>query len=306
MKPGRFFLFYFLLFLATGQGIAVAEEAPRIEASLDRTQITIGDRLKLTLAVEAPTGSQVDMTDLKRHLGDLVVKEFGKEGPTPLAGERVRHTVWILLTAYATGKFDISPIPVKVRSPSGDETTLETLHLFIEVLSVVPKGDPMSDVRDIKGPVALKGIFLGGWFLMGGCLLAALLVGSLFMLRRKKAPRPALGPLPHVVALEALGKIEAMGLEQRNIREYYFLVSGVLRRYLEDRFGLRAPEQTTEEFLESVVTNHVLNSAQKELLKSFLEHCDLVKFAKYRPGAEEIATASQTVREFIHQTKPAD
>ena len=165
----------------------------------------------------------------------------------------------------------------------------------------------MSDVRDIKGPLSLKGFFLGWpWLLAGGCLLAVLLGWTLFLLKRRKAPPPAPKILPHVVALLALQKIEAMGLERSNIREYYFLVSGVLRRYLEDRFGLRAPEQTTEEFLASVATNHLLNLSQKELLKSFLERCDLVKFAKYIPQTQEAAKVSQTVREFIHQTQPAD
>ena len=54
----------------------------------------------------------------------------------------------------------------------------------------------------------------------------------------------------------------------------------MLRHYIEDRFGLRAPEQTTEEFLAELRQKHVFGERQKDLLRAFLEHCDLVKFAE--------------------------
>ncbi len=281
-------------------------ETPRISASLDRTRITIGDRVRLTLEVDAPEGSEVEFPDLKDHVGDLTLKESGKEGPTQQQGEWIRHSVWAVLTAYEVKPYFISPIPVTVRSPSGDQTTVETLQLFVEVVSVVREGETMTDIRDIKGPVGLPGPPLGMWFWGGVCLLIFLVIGTLLCLKKKAQPKPVAVLPAHLRALQALEKIEAMGLDRKNIKEYYFLVSGVLRRYLEDRFGLRAPEQTTEEFLGSVVANHLLQDGQKRLLRSFLEHCDLVKFAAYAPKREEAAWASKTVRDFIEETKPQE
>ena len=45
--------------------------------------------------------------------------------------------------------------------------------------------------------------------------------------------------------------------------------------------------------------------AAEDLLRQFLEHCDLVKFAKLKPSAHEIEGAVTTCREFIKETEPS-
>jgi len=172
------------------------------------------------------------------------------------------------------------------------------------VKSVVPEGDPLADIKDIKGPVALEGVILSLPFLLGILFLIALI--AYFVLRRRHIPQesPTVPPSPpHVIALEALDRLDAMGLSERDVKEYHFLVSGVLRRYLEDRFGFKAPEQTTDEFLEAVLQDHILDKAQKGLLKAFLEQCDLVKFARWIPTNQQTKSVSKTVRDFVHETK---
>jgi hypothetical protein len=61
-------------------------------------------------------------------------------------------------------------------------------------------------------------------------------------------------------------------------------VSNTLRLYLEERFNLRAPERTTEEFLVELRTSRHLTVDQKQSLGEFLESCDLVKFARFEPN----------------------
>ena len=61
------------------------------------------------------------------------------------------------------------------------------------------------------------------------------------------------------------------------------VVSDTVRLYLEERFTLRAPERTTEEFLIELRASPHLTVDQKQSLGSFLESCDLVKFARFEP-----------------------
>jgi hypothetical protein len=61
------------------------------------------------------------------------------------------------------------------------------------------------------------------------------------------------------------------------------MVADATRLYLEERFNLRAPERTTEEFLVELRTNPHLTLDQKQSLGAFLEGCDLVKFARLEP-----------------------
>ena len=71
-------------------------------------------------------------------------------------------------------------------------------------------------------------------------------------------------------------------------KPFCILVSDTVRFYLEERFKFHAPERTTEEFLRELGDTDLLADEQKESLGRFLESCDLVKFAKYEPGENEL------------------
>ena len=92
-------------------------------------------------------------------------------------------------------------------------------------------------------------------------------------------------------------------VEQGLIKEFYEKLSFCLRQYIENRFQLRAPEQTTEEFLEELKKSDVLKTEYKQELKRFLEHCDLVKFAKYRPDNDQINQSLTMAEKFVDNTK---
>ncbi len=47
----------------------------------------------------------------------------------------------------------------------------------------------------------------------------------------------------------------------------------------------------------------MLSQADQERLAEFLTHCDLVKFAKYSPSAEQIQKTFDLVKDFIETTK---
>jgi hypothetical protein len=115
----------------------------------------------------------------------------------------------------------------------------------------------------------------------------------------QKIYRPA-----HEVAFEMLRKLaEEKLVEQGKIKEFYEKLSICLRQYIEDRFRLRAPEQTTEEFLEELKKSNILEPGYKQELKNFLEHCDLVKFAKYQPTNEQINHSLTMAEQFVDNTK---
>jgi hypothetical protein len=105
------------------------------------------------------------------------------------------------------------------------------------------------------------------------------------------------------LALEALQRLQRQDLiAQQRIEAYYVRLSTILRRYVEWRFHLRAPEQTTEEFLAAVLATGGLIATHRELLGTFLQHCDLVKFAQHRPSSEDMHQAWNSARDFVQQT----
>lgn len=133
-------------------------------------------------------------------------------------------------------------------------------------------------------------------------LMGAAIFTAIFLKRKKKKPKAS--PLPaHIVAYEALAALEKKDyLRSGQIKAYYIELSGIVRRYIENRFNIRAPEMTTEEFLMKVKEDDALSVEQKGLLREFLESCDLVKFAKYEPVEQEAALSMSSAKRLIEQT----
>jgi hypothetical protein len=162
-----------------------------------------------------------------------------------------------------------------------------------------------SGLRDIKEPLTVKkGAPV---ILITAILLIFLATGVLMLwklyLRKTTAQRKEPALAPEEIAFRELERIERLGLlEKSKIKEYYYLVSLALRTYLENRFFLKAPEQTTEEFLESVVNSDKLEGRQINILKEYLNHCDLVKYAKFDPGKTQAKSLVDTTRRFIDET----
>ena len=94
---------------------------------------------------------------------------------------------------------------------------------------------------------------------------------------------------------------------RQEIKLFHLRISDILRRYIENRFGVRAPEQTTEEFLTAASGIRLHEKAilgnNRPLLADFLTHCDLVKFARHEPTRDECEKTVSLCREFIEQTK---
>jgi hypothetical protein len=84
---------------------------------------------------------------------------------------------------------------------------------------------------------------------------------------------------------------------------FFVKLSGIVRRYLEARFGLRSPELTTEEFLEAMRDSPDLVRAHQEMLRRFLQRADLVKFAHRIPGATEVEESIAVAQRFLEETR---
>jgi len=77
----------------------------------------------------------------------------------------------------------------------------------------------------------------------------------------------------HEIAFRALQELVADNpAEKGEVKLFYQRLSHILRCYIENRFSLHAPEQTTEEFLDNLRSSEDLNRRYNSLLKSFLEH----------------------------------
>lgn len=297
---------YAVVAIAQAGGVAPAASG-RIEVSVvahaSPTRVTVGDRILYTLGVAVPKGTSVTFPSVGQLLGDFRVRDLGRSSSAGSKNERDEFTQVYEMRVYKTGERFIPSMTVALKNMQGETQRIETGEIAVRVESVLDK--EAKDIKDIKPPLALAyapGLFFL-WIALGGAAVAAAIV----WVRRRKSGKTVLQPPPpppHVIAYEELKRILAMNLVAKGrVKEYYIRISGVVRLYIEGRFGLRAPERTTEEFLDEASRSGLLDARARTLVGDFLESCDMVKFARYGPSAGEIDEAYKSARRFVDETK---
>jgi hypothetical protein len=135
--------------------------------------------------------------------------------------------------------------------------------------------------------------------------LVALAVGIALLRRRTRSPHvAAVAVPPHVLALRELHRLRAAPRgSHAEVMAFYVAVSNVLREYVEARFGLHAPEQTTEEFLRELERSAAEVRVHRDDLAEFLHRCDLVKFAADRPGETAHEATLALAERFVGGTR---
>lgn len=179
-------------------------------------------------------------------------------------------------------------------------------HLSLVVLCLSSVSPVFADdIRDVKPPMAFPGNPIP-WFLLVILIVLFLFVAGQWYLRNKKnrGSKVPPAPLSWDAAYDRLRQLRQQNFPaQGKIKEYYTQLSDIIRRYIEDRFTIRAPEMTTEEFLFSLRTSADLSAQHKAALQDFLNCCDMVKFARYDSNAQEIELSFQMAERFITETK---
>jgi hypothetical protein len=105
-------------------------------------------------------------------------------------------------------------------------------------------------------------------------------------------------------ALEELDRIAAADhVGHGALARQYVEVTAVLRRYLEERYGVPALEQTTTELAESL-RNTPLRPEPAARVLALLREADLVKFAKADPAPADARAAETRAREAVNATIP--
>ena len=103
--------------------------------------------------------------------------------------------------------------------------------------------------------------------------------------------------------LDALLYAGRPGADRPSVDTFYVKLSTIVRSYLENRFALRSPELTTEEFLGEMGRSPDLARSHQRLLREFLQHADLVKFAAHLPSGDDIGAQIRAAENFLEETR---
>jgi hypothetical protein len=213
------------------------------------------------------------------------------------------------LEPFLSGKYALPQFTFNFHDANStkiDQYSLSTEPVDIEVTSLLGEQRSKLVIADIYNVLELhRTISLWLYIVLAGSFVAVVIVSIWFYFRRRTAAALIRIFVPaHEIAYERLGALVKDDLiKAGRIKEFYQRISDILRHYIEDRFALKAPERTTEEFLVEMQAADILAVGDKKQIAEFLQHCDMVKFAKMHPTSEQIQRTFDLVKNFIEMTK---
>lgn len=286
---------------------SVAVEAT---AHVDKSEITIGDKIQLGIRVKFTGDIAIQFPEFNQQLGVFTVKETNvSEGSKSEEDGYSTTERNYVLSSYEIGSQTIPPLKIKYKGKQG-EGEVVTNEIPVDVKGVLKEGEIAGDIKDILAPVDVPISFkrLVPWVCAGfGVFLLSGIIYWLINKRKRGQERREqefIKRAPHEVAYELLERLSKEDLIAKGlIKEYYYRITDILRHYIEDRFGLLAPERTTEEFLTEMAHTNKLENIHKLSIQDFLERCDMVKYAKYGPSKIEIQETYDAAKRLIDETR---
>ena len=164
--------------------------------------------------------------------------------------------------------------------------------------SSAPDAPAPVEIKDIAPPVDVFPYPLS-WVLTAAGLALVVLGVLAWLLVRWFKNRPA--PLPPTPRARAMAELEKLRGQVQTAEPYAFTfaVSDVLRTYIGAQFRLHAREQTSPEFLAAISSSPKFSDADRSLLAGFLEHCDMIKFARIDATDDDSAKLLESAIAFV-------
>ena len=265
-----------------------------------------------TITVDAPADAQVRLPDIVSAVGALEIAG-PLDAPTraDLGEGRSRLAASYRLEGIWTGDYPLRPITVTVLRGESilGEATAPGPVLRIRDLTPEEEEAATRFAVNVAPTDPVDPLWTRWWFQAGmaAAAIAAVVLVTLWLRRRRGGPRPAPELPAWVTAYNRIHRLDARQWAQSgNYEPYYVELSSILRDYIEARFDLHAPEETTPEFLAEASRSGQFSDAQQQMLAAFLRHSDRVKFARYQPGRIEMEQSMADVLRFIDETVPRE
>ncbi|MGE0076488.1 MAG: hypothetical protein AB7S48_01360 [Bacteroidales bacterium] len=308
---GRIKLILILLLGVSSNAFSQSGSIASIKSKIDKDTILVGDQIYYTIVINGQKGVKFQIPAVVDSLGNGIDLVGNPAIDSVITDRDITLTLRYLVTSFDSGEHVVPAIPiVAVKDGVADSLIASNSVFFVKPLQKDPN---LKDIYDIKPPIK-EPITISEIAPWAGIVLAIVaLVGFLIMFfESKKRNKPFLNLFkpaepPHVIALRELTHLrDEKRWNTENHKQYYTHLVDILRIYLEGRFGINAPEQTTSEILSEI---NKVDYEFGSLLNDFQELlfvADLVKFAKHNPVITENEQSLNFAFDFVNKTKPEE
>jgi hypothetical protein len=207
----------------------------------------------------------------------------------------IRIILLIVLLGYSGDlQAEATNVPLSTPQQQHDQTTQPSR----------PESAGENELLDIKGPIEIKDT--GSTVIITAAGVAGLILLIILIIVWRKRSRKQRAILAHETALQRLAQARQL-IDAHEGDSFVTLIDQTLRTYIEQRFAVSARRQTTREFISGITKGNKIAVEQlisnKSRLQTWLEHYDMVKFAKADLSAETMAEMLTNLRSFIDSTR---
>lgn len=287
----------------------VSEKGPvRMTARVSPAEPRLSDLVNLEIEVVAPEQIEIKAPTFGNAVGDFLVRDYREDssGTSSEAKEQRRKFRYELEPVHS-GTHLIRSVVIEFvdgRDSSEEKDKVATIvsdPIEVKVSSMLDDQVPdLAQLEEMLPPQPLEESrrYWWVWSLLLGIVL--LVAAFKFLRRRESQVATERKRSPEEIASEALHALLAEDLPGQGLfKDFYVRLTGIVRVYIEGTTGLRAPEQTTEEFLREMRTRATFPLERSNQLREFLEAADMVKYAGQQPGNDQIELAIHRAQEFI-------
>ena len=111
-------------------------------------------------------------------------------------------------------------------------------------------------------------------------------------------PSAPQGDTPEALSLRELNQI-ASHHSHKEFHEYYNGISSIVKRYVEQKYGVKTLDATTGEILGSLP--HDLTSSVADHVGEILRTCDMIHLSGHRPNRSDLRDIYRTTKEFFER-----
>lgn len=267
----------------------------QLNLKVDTNNILIGDQIQFNIDCYTIKGG--DFPNFSDSIGGLEILSKSKiDSITTDNGLQLSQKY--ILTAWDSGTYFIPSIEY------GNNFT-DSFPIYVNTVDI----SQSDELKDIKQPIHTPFTFdEASPYIFGFIIIIILILLIKYWLknRAKKEITPVIIEKiipPHEIALNKLEKLNAQKLWQNgNVKEYYSLISEIIRTYIEDGIGTPAMEIPTREIITQLIQQRIDTNKLEELLV----RSDLAKFAKSQPLDIENKESYKIAVDFINNTKSQD
>ena len=305
---------------------ALLDIVPSGDATLQQLQkrdsILIADQIRYGVTIEdVKAGQKIALPDFSAASNDTLTILGGWQLDTLVNGKAVRSRnakaaarllrkpfalkASIVLVPFEEGHYALPDVPVIRES---DTLVFKGLEMDVKTMPV----DTATFVPyDIKGQILYHVTFkeLLPW-IGGGLLAAALIALAVWLIvRASRRKAEALKPKDpaYIVALRELDKYRSDKYWAPDKQKaFYSGITDALKFYMDERFGVDAPEMTTAELFDALKSDKDITPEMYSSLKELFERADFVKFAKHIASEQENAAALPLAVRFVTTTYQTD